>query len=310
MGSHLGINSLFRFKLMTPRKNINKPEDSSNEVLTRSKTPKKADEKEKNRNTKNYDAQPKAKDIKTPQKGIITDEMSFNKSLNCQTPKFLRIRTRSKTPKKADEKEDNRKSKNDDVQLKVMALQTPQKENIIPDNISINKSLNCQTPKLQRIRTRSRTRSQERNGFEKADKDDIQTETQEKDNNRQSDNCESTAVFVQIQKVKDSINQKENESDNNSSEIDGKDEIPQNKAKCKFCGQFYMKHLIDRHTKSGKCEIYAKYMEYDSDMYAKCKFCHQSKAHRRNIHLLYKHFEAKHKNEMSNKTTQGTEGNK
>ena len=42
-------------------------------------------------------------------------------------------------------------------------------------------------------------------------------------------------------------------------------------------------------------------LEYDSDMYAKCKFGHQSKAHRRNIHLLYKHLEAKHKNEMSNK---------
>merc|ERR1712129_41876 len=62
-----------------------------------------------------------------------------------------------------------------------------------------------------------------------------------------------------------------------------------------------MKHLITKHQKSGKCELYSKHIEFNPDV-CECKFCPKSKTHRKNIHLLYKHLETKHKSEMSNKT--------
>ena len=72
-----------------------------------------------------------------------------------------------------------------------------------------------------------------------------------------------------------------------------------NKSKCKHCQQLYVKHMMNRHTKSGKCELYSKHIEFSPDV-CTCKFCPLSKTKKENIHLLYKHLEAKHHLQISN----------
>ena len=72
--------------------------------------------------------------------------------------------------------------------------------------------------------------------------------------------------------------------------------------KCVHCQQLYIKRWMNRHTKSGKCEKYAPFIEFTTT-WLHCKLCLKSKTDRPNVHVLYKHLENKHKSEMFTKET-------
>ena len=78
----------------------------------------------------------------------------------------------------------------------------------------------------------------------------------------------------------------------------------EDKEKCVHCQQLYIKRWMNRHTKSGKCEKYAPFIEFTT-IWLHCKLCLKSKTDRSNVHVLYKHLENKHKSEMSTKEIQG-----